>query len=377
LTAYVHDIVACAKDNEMTLARRDDFVLGPPRAVSSAFLLSEPGWSPYCIDPAGSALVFVRLPPEIDLSTAAFLYVTQYRAAVQCAVLPLAELSPLVAACPDPRLILVFSMGRCGTTLVSHALNGDPSVCSLSEPDVFNQRDLRALPPGAGGSPLLRDRCRLLLAGRARQAAGTLAVKFRSQALFIADRFWSELPDARYVFMYREALGWAQSFLQFLSDVGMTIPFDGRTRDLVWSIISADTPLAVLGRYVDLGQLPLHPDRLLAAAWARHLQKYEEERAAGVPFLAIRYDELVEDRLAGVTRLFRHCGLPLDGIANALGAFDEDSQKDTIIGRRNDKLRFTPDNVAAFRETLARTVFPDPGLILPDVYSGERAASAE
>jgi hypothetical protein len=95
---------------------------------------------------------------------------------------------------------------------------------------------------------------------------------------------------------------------------------------------------------------------------------------AGVPFLALRYNELVKDRQGELARLFRHCDLPEADVAKALGAFDEDSQKGTIVGQKSGKRKFGPDEIGTIRSILAGSGrFADPDLILPDVYTSRAA----
>ena len=99
------------------------------------------------------------------------------------------------------------------------------------------------------------------------------------------------------------------------------------------------------------------------------MEEYLRQRAAGVPFLAIRYDELNTDREATMARLLAHCGLPTEALSPALRAFDRDSQAGTAIARKGRDASFTEANAARFRRTLARHPRRiDPDLRLPDAY---------
>ena len=68
----------------------------------------------------------------------------------------------------------------------------------------------------------------------------------------------------------------------------------------------------------------IYPEELLAPAWAFYMEEYLRQRAAGVPFLAIRYDELDADREATPPRLLRHCGLPAEAVPAVMRAFGRD-----------------------------------------------------
>ena len=72
---------------------------------------------------------------------APFYFIAQYEAAQRLIAVPYATLHALAGEVElDPQhIILFYSTGRCGSTLVSHVLNQTPTVVSFSEPDVFTQ----------------------------------------------------------------------------------------------------------------------------------------------------------------------------------------------------------------------------------------------
>jgi hypothetical protein len=371
MPATLYPITARFKIFEQFFAMPGDFTRGPAESAPARRLLDEPGWTVYCIDPDAREIVFVRTPETCHLPGSAFYMISQYREANAVIALPFAEAHELAASLPDPKLILVFGMGRAGTTLMNHALNGAESVVSLSEPGAFEHRPLRALAEKQDISELLRDLTRLSFAPHGAAGVDTLAIKFRSQALFISEHFWRALPEAHLIFMYRDAIGWGNSFLQFTADVGIKLPMDEQGRAKHWMMISGDMPLAVLGRYVDLDELPANSARMFAPAWTIHMAEYMRLYRLGLPFLALRYNEFAGNSRAELERLFAFCGLPISGVEGALKAFDEDSQKGTPIARKADKLKFTPDELVTFRETLAREpALADPDLILKDIYRG-------
>lgn len=117
------------------VARPSDFVTHETGSMELSLVL-DPTLSLYCIDPARRSALFVRTPPELDLSSAPFLWHPVHRG-YRGRVVPFGELHDLAAKAPVPseRLVLVQSTGRCGSTLVSHALAAGEGVVSLSEPD--------------------------------------------------------------------------------------------------------------------------------------------------------------------------------------------------------------------------------------------------
>lgn len=371
MTTTLYSISNRTKLHEMFFAQPNDFERSAAATVQPSLVLEQSGWSPYCIDTDRREIVFAHVASPEALLEAPFYHVAQYHRADAVLAMSFEEALGLAAAMPDPQTILIFSMGRCGTTLISHALNGPPNVASISEAAIYQHRPWRALSSSdpAIVTPLLRGLTRLLLAVHKAPGVDTLALKFVSQALFIAEQFWNSFPAGRYVFMYRDAIGWGNSFLQFSQDVGIVMPMGEEARAFHWRMISGDQPIDILGQYIDLTELPANNARMFAPAWTLHMREYLRLLAAGLPFLALRYNELVADRDAQLKRLFDHCGLAHDAIEKSLAAFDEDSQKGTAIGRKDNKLTFTPEELAVYRETLAKDPgLADPNLILPDIY---------
>ena len=100
------------------------------------------------------------------------------------------------------------------------------------------------------------------------------------------------------------------------------------------------------------------------------LAEYRQLLHRGVPFFALRYNELVANRRTELERLFTHLNLGTGAVDRALDAFDEDSQKGTAIERKGDPARFDADARALLRSTLARDpLSADPDLRLPDAVS--------
>ncbi|HWA18091.1 MAG TPA: hypothetical protein VG757_03785 [Devosia sp.] len=370
MTATLHPVVGRKKEHDNFYAQSSDFDLGPAWQADAMQILSEPGWAPYAIDAEARMVSFARMPPGVDLHSAPFVLITEYHEATHVLVMGFDDVARVASGLPDPKVVLVFSMGRCGTTLMSHALNGPETVAGLSEPPIFEHRPLRALGDTETTSHLIRNLCRLLFATRTKPKADTLAIKFRSQALFIAELFWKALPEADYIFMYRDAVSWGNSFLQFLDDVGVGSPVTIEARDFHWMMTSADMPVENLARFMPVDRPPVDAGAALAPGWTIHMEEYERLRDRGLPLVALRYNELVSDREGELGRIFDHCGISREDIASALKAFDRDSQEGTSIARKENKKRFTPEERASYLAVLGRVpALANPDTLLRDIYS--------
>lgn len=380
MTATLHDIIALSDRDGF--ADPADFVLGPGTPVSPGIVVENPLWSLYTLDRDSDSAWFVELPPGLDLSQSAFVYDVQRRSARRVLQVPLAALEDMAEGVPAPeRVIFVFSIGRCGSTLVSHALDAVPGVWSLSEPDAYTRLSVRNYDstqrmdyPPDQVIRLIRACTRLLFRPPQDRLATVLAVKFRSQTLRQADLYHRALPDASFVFLYRDAMGWANSVYRMARSFGMPPVRTGADRPILWNALTAAADLSLLRPSVDIDAAEVPTELVLAPAWAWNMAEYLRHLRGGVPFLALRYDALNGDRKASLIRLFRHCGLPPDAVAMALAAFDRDSQGGTKLARDAIAEGFSDDQRIRLRHLLERhPECGDPQLQLPDAYSGQQS----
>ena len=113
----------------LAISGPDDFILGEGRAVDSSRMF-EPDVSPYCFDLANRSLVCVS---TADISGATFFYQAQRQYARTVIKVPFESL-PDGPASPA----LIFSIGRCGSTLLVRALEA-AGMRAVSEPDFYRQ----------------------------------------------------------------------------------------------------------------------------------------------------------------------------------------------------------------------------------------------
>jgi len=129
--------------------------------------------------------------------------------------------------------------------------------------------------------------------------------------------------------------------------------------------------LSELDRYVDLDAPSTSLAAMIGAGWLHCMQTYLDRLGEGVPFLALRYNDLAAGRRAEMARLFDHAGLGAAGLDQLDAVFDEDSQKGTSIGRREGKRRLSEAQLAELMAVLGRhPQLSSPDLILPDIYRG-------
>lgn len=378
MDATLYDIVSHRE--HLAWSSADDFVLGPGQPVSSRLAVEEPTWSLYTLDKDTESAWFVELPPGLDLSQAPFAYADQHKHARRALHVPLEALEGLSQAVPPPaQVIFIFSIGRCGSTLVSDILNTVPDVWSVSEPDVYSRLVMENYTSSerVGFRPeqvvtLIRACTRLLFRPPPGVEASVFAVKFRSQANVQADLYHRAMPEASFVFLYREALSWANSFYRMLRKYQIPAVLTGEERAWVWNAVTAAEDLSKARPYLDLEADEVPLEDALAPGWAYNMEEYTRHLRNGVPFLALRYDDLNNAREASLQRLFAHCGLPVDAVGPALTAFERDSQANTILSRDAASEALSQDQLAKLAGILAKYPgYGDADLRLADVYSNQ------
>jgi hypothetical protein len=289
-------------------------------------------------------------------------------------------LEALLALAPQvnmpPKVIFQFNIARCGTTLLNKVVNQVEGVWSLSEPDIY--ADYYFLSHQNYDEAELVELTRLctglLFRPPPTVQADTLGVKFRSQGLFMAQIFRKAFPEARYLFLYRDALSWANSFNKMLTRMGRPPDMDDEAlARFSWEILCAGMDFAYTAPYFELKQVAANQELLFGPAWLLHCEAYVRQLEAGVPFFAFRYNELNKEPEQVTAQLLAHCGLPAESLPQALRAFEGDAQEGTDIARSINVPNLDNEQYQWLREIIARHPrFGDPDLLLPDIYHRER-----
>jgi hypothetical protein len=305
-----------------------DFRVRDGGAIDPRVLLQQPNLTLYCLDFDNRQALFVETPPDCDLARAPFLYQAQYDAARRLVRVPYETLHRLASKIRiDPsRLTLIYSVGRCGSTLVSRAFNEVAGVDSISEPDVFTQmlgywgaRDLA----GAEQAELLKS-CTLIQCapGRIRGAAAW-ALKFRSMVMEMGDLFYSVFPEAKLVFLYRSAVPWARSWLRVAP---VSDPLEP---------VSLGTGREAFGRSVPRleGRETASTLEALAGMWLSVMEKCLAMQRRGIPMFVARYEELNASPRELLAAMFAYCGFPVSAVGNLDTVLEQDSQAGSPFSR--------------------------------------------
>ncbi len=111
------------------------------------------------------------------------------------------------------------------------------------------------------------------------------------------------------------------------------------------------------------------PEEIFAVSWALQMEEYQKCLDAGVPFLALRYNEMNSHRARVTQALLTHCGLSPSAVSKAMQGFEKDSQEGSGIGQDNEVAGFTAENRTHFLAALAiQPNFNNPDMLLNDIY---------
>ena len=357
-----------ARVHAAAFASREHFTLVDGQAATPQLVIDEPGWSPYCLDDENRSVLFVHVPPHVDLAQAKFVYTTQFEQAQRALLVPYAVLERLAEQVKTPnKIIFIYSIGRCGSTLMSQIFSQIEGVYSLSEPDIYTNISL--LPTWATRRdellPVLKA-CTLLLTQRQPEIA---VLKFRSHGIRLSDWFYAAFPQAYNLFMYRNAVSWAQSVHRFLQRLGLPNQLKWDEALQLWCDLTGEK-IAYVESFVNVDQDLLYFSDLLAPAWTSYLDWYMTHYQSGVPFHSIRYEALNDQREATLHAVFDYCGLPTSHLSQAIRAFETDSQAGTAISRDVAAADLPPERVEHFLKLLSQHArFANPDIVLPDVHT--------
>jgi hypothetical protein len=289
------------------------------------------------LDDPNRRAIFVETPPDVDLSQHPFYYMAQYEHAQRLIAVPYDELLQLAdQRGPIDRPIFIYSIGRCGSTLMSNVFSQVDGTLSLSEPDVYsNLTWLRESDRtrDAELTALTRACTRLLCKPSPQNTQPNMyVIKHRSWAIRIADLQYAATPDAQNLFLYRNAETWLASLSRMVQGASSTSGPD-RTMELFRPVMMHFHPEIMAFVQTLDGRAPTNSE-IMTVMWAGLIEQYERCQQI-MPFLAVRYEDLNMHREQVIRAAFEYCGVSTSELSAALTAFASDSQAGTPLAREN------------------------------------------
>ena len=362
MNASVGQILDRDRPHPIATVGPNDFAVSSHRPIQAQKLF-DADFEPYCFDPESREVLLVRCDDPEAVEAAPFYYQAQAEGAVELARIPFDEFCSLAKPAEiGGRLILIHSTGRCGSTLVSKALQAVTAVRSLSEPDELTQLAklwVNAQLSDEDTSRLLRATCQW----RGRRAEGKLALKFRAEVCVLADFFAAEFPKARHVFLYRDATSWMQSIFNGWPESLSLYDAEGnRKMEEGWA-----RTLPIVREYIR-EDAPMNPVQVRTLAWISCMESYFH-LLGRVPITAIRFEDLTAQPLPTLRELFAFCGIDAVDWEAINQVLAKDSQAGTIYDREARKKLarpMPPENIQDVLQLVAsRQKLKVPDIVLP------------
>jgi hypothetical protein len=363
MTATLHAIVRKNRDPARAAApvSAQDFDCVLVGEASPEHVLDNPHVSLYALDPERQQALFVETPPDRDLLAHPFLYQAQAEHATRVIAVPYPLFFDWAERAPRAnQVVVIYSSGRCGSTLLSRLFQEVDVMVSLSEPDVFTQINELVLwgkLTAQDAMPLLAAAVRHYWKAGLKQGASWLVMKLRSQLNALTETLERAVPEARPLYMYRNADDVIASYLRVAGKPATVawlkswIAAVMSTRGISWSVEEI---------FADHGHVGLQ-----VIYWAWVAEQYLAMRARGRDVRAIRYEDLVADPDRVMGELFRPWGLRWDA-AISRRVMAEDSQHGTHHARVEHKIVLSDAERQVVRRLLpaiSRIAAPD--AILP------------
>jgi hypothetical protein len=195
------------------------------------------------------------------------------------------------------------------------------------------------------------------------KAPSTYALKLRNEALQVMDLFQTTFPQAKNLFLYRDAIGWVTSFYRIFKRYPSpaSTPFSnsmplGECIAFFSQYFKYD--FTHLAACLDTDTTEISLVQELTLWWLAVMEWYLAQYARGNPILAVRYADLSTQREQVVTEIFKYCGLPSAKAPSTLGVFTRDSQAGTTLARDNphegNRLRLSDEQCATVASILRR-----------------------
>ena len=386
----VHKVKICKRiqDSFGPVDYNKDFELEPDGFVDLESFLQKRNLSIYSLDFVKKLVAFVETSNSVELIEAPLYYQAQCELAKKVYLMPLdVFLSFKTNTINDKKIVLIYSVGRCGSTLLSKIFKNISEICSISEPDVYNQIRLLKRQKAIDeleARKLIDSSTIFLWRSIDLDSAKMLVIKFKSEVINIHREISYALPNSKTIFIYRNATDVIQSYDRIFGYTYTSkrwlfrFPFLKwlyRTRKRLYyrrnkfffdqynTFIKNGTPYDIIN---DLGHCGIY-----LLEWLLKINSYLELRKYKLDTIAIRYEDLTTNPIEVIRRLLIYCDIADDSINNAYTALTSDAHAGTNLAiNSKPKYRLDKKDFLGIRDAIKRyTEFEGPDVILPGTIS--------
>jgi hypothetical protein len=192
------------------------------------------------------------------------------------------------------------------------------------------------------------------------ESSTAFAIKGRNWLIEIGDLLHDAFPNAKNLFLYRDAISWSNSLQRVYEQNNIDYH-------------SPATQLGIAQLFSHLHPLftKYSPDNpsisdASAVSWLSCLHRYLELHKKGIPFLAIRYEDLNAQREQTTKVILEYCAVDTSHVNLVLKVFEHDSQAGTVLARDNPKESHKPSMSAEHQERICEILQQHPIIKTPD-----------
>ncbi len=373
MKARILNIESKIRQNPLGITSTADFHFSEGDTIDAQVVIENHNISLYSLDHEYQRAIFVETHDDINISQAPFYYQAQYESAVKLFAVPYEELHRLAndIRLDSKCLILIYSVGRSGSTLLSSALNQVENIVSLSEPDIYTQLVMIREWDGSNDAEVseLLQSCTKVLCKSPKQSSLPFrwTIKFRSFGIEIADLIFKIFPDAKNIFLYRDAETWIRSAIRaYLDD-------DLNSAEYLAAMQAWLRPLVPLidKHFSEKGE-PLSIAKMGMLMWLSVMERYLKLNRQGVPMLAVRFKSVTTSPNQTIEEIFKYCDIPITDLEAVFKILDRDSQAGTVLSQatiQKNPVVLPDDFMAKVRETLLdHPTIQTPHFIVPNTW---------
>lgn len=332
MIATTFEILSKLRNDPIGLADIKDFELRESGEVSAEMILTNPHLTLYCLDLNTGRAVFVETPADVDLSQVPFFYLAQHENAVSVWTITFETMFQLAqrVRVDEEHLIMIHSVGRAGSTLASQVFAQVEGIVNISEPDAVTWMVIaRYFQPDKKVELMaLLDACIRMLCKTPTKTAWV--IKGRSFIIELGDWLHELYPQAKNIFLYRDAETWLASGIRAYSDgVTRTAAEQREYERSVREALAPGTPL--IAQYS--ADQHLTDTEILVLMWLSVMQKHMELHELGVKMLAINYASWQQAPRETATAMLDYCGCRPTDMSAIEAALTKDSQAGTSLSR--------------------------------------------
>ncbi|MEO9167423.1 MAG: hypothetical protein ABI230_03380 [Aestuariivirga sp.] len=364
--ATLHPVLSTKLYQSIRVPLSDIMTLGPARDVPDDIVL-QPGWILHELDFDLNQAVFLQQVQIKPIFAAPFAYQEQVSTARFAAMIPFADFIALAKRLNMPqRFIHLFNIGHCGSTLLHQVFNFSGAAQCISEPkftfDLPTYRDKVEQPMLAALSAACL-RFLTLLPGY--DPSQPLVLKHFSQACRMIETWAQVTTNAVHLFLYRDAVSWANSRYGFVQRRGMPADITPENKWQRWQVMAVGAPESIADGIFDIASPNVRFDDFAAISWALFMQDFARVKASGIALHPFRYNELNKYRAEEMAKIFAVCDLPQDRLNAALAGFDKPAHEGTSSDRSKPARNLPDDSAAHITRLLSNPKLAvDPNLIV-------------